>query len=126
MDERVRRAGMLYERAVFSGDAGPLAEADRELDAAEADQAVARGRLLHARYLLRRDQAPDATEEEPGELPLLSARPGCTGGSAMTATRPRRCSGSAASTRWSGTTTQPRSPSLSSLWNWRHKRATRR
>jgi hypothetical protein len=57
MDERVRRAGTLYERAVFSGDAGPLAEADRELDAAEADQAVARGRLMHARYLLRRDRS---------------------------------------------------------------------
>ena len=37
MDERVRRAEMLYERAVFSGDTGLLAEADRELDAAEAD-----------------------------------------------------------------------------------------
>ena len=71
MDERVRRAGMLYERAVFSGDDGLLAEADRELDAAEADLAVARGRLMHARYLLRRDQAPDATEEDPGELPLF-------------------------------------------------------
>ena len=71
MDERVRRARMLYERAVFSGDAGPLAEADRELDAAEADQALARGRLIHARYLLRRDQVPDAIEEDAGELPLF-------------------------------------------------------
>jgi hypothetical protein len=47
MDERVSRAGLLYERAVFTGEAGPLAEADRELDAAEADLAVARGRLTH-------------------------------------------------------------------------------
>jgi len=71
MDERVRRAGLLYERAVFTGDAGPLAEADRELDAAEADLAVARGRLMHARFLLRRGQDPAAAEEDPGELPLF-------------------------------------------------------
>ena len=85
MDERVRRAGMLYERAVFSGDAGPLAEADRELDAAEADQAVARGRLMHARFLLRRDQAPAATRRTPANCRCSSARPGCTGRSAMSA-----------------------------------------
>ena len=71
MDERVRRAGLLYERAVFTGDAGPLAEADRELDAAEADLAVARGRLMHARFLLCRDQDPATAEEDPGELPLF-------------------------------------------------------
>lgn len=71
MDERVRQAGRLYERAVFSGDAGPLAEADRELDAAEADLAVARGRLMHTRFLLRRDQDPDAAGEAPDELPLF-------------------------------------------------------
>ena len=61
----------MYERAVFAGAAGPLAEADRELDAAEAGLAVARGRLNHARFLLRRDQDPAAAEEDPGELPLF-------------------------------------------------------
>ena len=71
MDERVRQAELLYERAVFSGDAGPLSEADRELDAAEADLAVARGRLMHTRFLLGRDQNPVAAEEDPGELPLF-------------------------------------------------------
>jgi tetratricopeptide (TPR) repeat protein len=71
MDERVRQAERLYERAVFTGDAGPLAEADRELDAAEADLAVARGRLMHTRFLLRRDQNPDAAGEAPDELPLF-------------------------------------------------------
>jgi tetratricopeptide (TPR) repeat protein len=71
VDERVRQAGLLYERAVFTGDAGLLAEADRELDAAEADLAVARGRLMHTRFLLRRDQDPAAAEEDPGELPLF-------------------------------------------------------
>jgi tetratricopeptide (TPR) repeat protein len=63
------QAGLLYERAVFSGDIRSLAEADRELDAAEADLAVARGRLMHTRFLLRRDSA--AAEEDPGELPLF-------------------------------------------------------
>jgi len=69
VDERVSRAGLLYEQAVFSGDAGSLARADQELDAAEADLAVARGRLMHTRFLLRRDSA--AAEEDPGELPLF-------------------------------------------------------
>lgn len=46
VDERVRQAGLLYEHAVFSGDAGPLAEADCVLDAAEADLAVPRARRL--------------------------------------------------------------------------------
>jgi len=76
MDERVRQAGLLYERAVFSGDARPLAEADRELDAAEADLAVARGRVMHTRFLLRRDQDPAAAQEDPGELPLFERAAG--------------------------------------------------
>jgi hypothetical protein len=42
VDERVRQAGLLYERAVFTGDAAPLAQDARELDGAEADLAVAR------------------------------------------------------------------------------------
>jgi hypothetical protein len=71
VDERVRQAGLLYEQAVFSGDAGPLSEADRELDAAEADLAVARGRLMHTRFLLRRDENPVTAEEDRGELPLF-------------------------------------------------------
>ena len=71
MDERVRQAGLLYERAVFTGDAGLLAEADRGLDAAEADLAVARGRLMHTRFLLRRDEDPGSAGADPGELPLF-------------------------------------------------------
>jgi tetratricopeptide (TPR) repeat protein len=50
-DERVARADELYERAVFGGEPDGLAEADRCLDAVEADLALARGRLLHARFL---------------------------------------------------------------------------
>ena len=76
MDERVSRAELLYERAVFNGDAGPLAEADTELDAAEADLAVARGRLMHTRFLLRRDEDPAAASEDPGELGLFERAAG--------------------------------------------------
>jgi tetratricopeptide (TPR) repeat protein len=71
LDERVKQARLLYERAVFTGDAGPLAEADRELDGAEADLAVARGRLIHTRFLLSRDQDSAAAAEDPAELPLF-------------------------------------------------------
>jgi tetratricopeptide (TPR) repeat protein len=71
VDERVRQAGLLYERAVFTGAAEPLAEADRQLDAAEADLAVARGRNMHTRFLLHRDQDPAGAAEDPGELPLF-------------------------------------------------------
>jgi tetratricopeptide (TPR) repeat protein len=71
MDERVRRARLLYERAVFAGDPGPLADADLELDAAEADLAVARGQIMHALFLLRRDEDPDQAGGDPGELVLF-------------------------------------------------------
>jgi tetratricopeptide (TPR) repeat protein len=71
VDERLERARLCYERAVFVGDAGPLAEADRELDAVEADLALARGRVMHARFLQQRDEDPDRAIEDPGELPLF-------------------------------------------------------
>jgi hypothetical protein len=71
MDERVRQAGLLHERAVFTGDAGLLADAARELDAAEADLALARGKLMHAAFLLHRDQDPAGAAADPGELPSL-------------------------------------------------------
>jgi tetratricopeptide (TPR) repeat protein len=76
VDERVRQAGLFYERAVFAGDAELLAEADRGLDAAEADLAVARGRLMHARFLLRREEDPAAAAADPGELPLFERAAG--------------------------------------------------
>ena len=71
MDERIRQAGLLYEQAVFSGEESLLADADRQLDAVEADLAVARGRLRHTRFVLGRDHAPDQTVEDPGELALF-------------------------------------------------------
>lgn len=63
-DERIERARLLYERAVFGGDASALAVAERELDAVEADLALARGRVVHARFLEHR-------REDPHELALF-------------------------------------------------------
>jgi hypothetical protein len=127
VDERIKQARLLYEQAVFTGDTAPLAEADRQLDAAEADLAVARGRILHTRFLLRRDEAPAAaaSEADPGELALFERPPSCTGSSATYAARARRCSGSAVSTRSPGATTPPRFPSWSGRWSWPRRRATR-
>ncbi|HEY6581403.1 MAG TPA: tetratricopeptide repeat protein [Rubrobacter sp.] len=63
-DDRIERAGLLYERAVFGGDAGALATAKRELDGVEADLALARGRIVHARFL-------EGWDEDPRELALF-------------------------------------------------------
>jgi hypothetical protein len=76
VDERVRQAGLLHERAMFTGDAELLADASRELDAAEADLAVARGKLMHARFLLHRDQDPSRADGDPGELMLFERAAG--------------------------------------------------
>src|SRR3954465_982853 len=54
----IERARLLSGRAVFGGDASALAEADRALDAVEADLAIARGRIVHARYLATREEDP--------------------------------------------------------------------
>ncbi|MEU4339169.1 tetratricopeptide repeat protein [Micromonospora lupini] len=59
-DVRLTRAQERYEQAVFGGDAKPLDEAERDLVALEADTALARGRLLHARFL--ETGAEDAAE----------------------------------------------------------------
>ncbi|MCM0676255.1 tetratricopeptide repeat protein [Micromonospora phytophila] len=64
MTDRIGRAALLYERAVFGGDAAALDEAERDLAGVEADLALARGRILHARYL-------DMRVEDPQELPLF-------------------------------------------------------
>jgi tetratricopeptide (TPR) repeat protein len=60
-DVRLQRAKTLYERAVFHGEAGALTEADHELDGVEADLALARGRVIHARLLA--DRSGDNPEE---------------------------------------------------------------
>jgi tetratricopeptide (TPR) repeat protein len=64
VDERLERARLRYERAVFNGESEGLATAEQELDAVEAEVALARGRLLHARFLAERT-------EDPRELPLF-------------------------------------------------------
>lgn len=57
--ERIELAREAYERAVFSGDGEGLATAERELSAVEADLALARGRILHARFLQEHREDPD-------------------------------------------------------------------
>jgi tetratricopeptide (TPR) repeat protein len=63
-DGRLERAGLLYERAVFGGEAEALETAGRELDAVEADLSLARGRIVHALFLEER-------KEDPRELALF-------------------------------------------------------
>jgi hypothetical protein len=70
-DDRIERVGTVYDQAVFGGDASGLAEAERGLDALEADAALARGRILHARFLDERARAGSAPVEDPAELPLF-------------------------------------------------------
>ncbi|KKK06245.1 tetratricopeptide repeat protein [Micromonospora sp. HK10] len=60
--DRIELARELYERAVFGGDADALVTADRALDGVEADLALARGRVLHARYLAEEVEDPRELE----------------------------------------------------------------
>ena len=61
---------------MFGGDPVRLTEADRELDGVEADLALARGRIVHARFLQERDQDAGAAAEDPVELPLFERAAG--------------------------------------------------
>lgn len=61
-DGRLDRAEELYERAVFGGDPSAITAAERALDEVEADLCLARGRLLHARFLA--DHHEDTRELE--------------------------------------------------------------
>jgi tetratricopeptide (TPR) repeat protein len=65
-DDRLDLARARYEQAVYGGGTGPLTEVERGLDAVEADVALARGRILHARFLSDPASAetgsPDAAE----------------------------------------------------------------
>ena len=69
--DRIERAGLLCERSTFHGDDGALAAADRELDAVEADLALARGRVIHGRFLEQRAADPGQAREDPRELALF-------------------------------------------------------
>jgi tetratricopeptide (TPR) repeat protein len=70
-DERIERSRLLYERALFEGDAGALEAAELELDGAEADLALARGRVIHGRFLQQRAEDPGQAREDPAELALF-------------------------------------------------------
>jgi len=70
-EDRIERARLLYERAVFDGDADALASADSELDGVEADLALARGRIMHTRFLAERDDDPERAAEDSRELALF-------------------------------------------------------
>jgi len=71
VDERIERSRLLYERALFASDGEALAHAERELDGVEADLALARGRVIHGRFLQQRAEGPEQAREDPRELALF-------------------------------------------------------
>jgi tetratricopeptide (TPR) repeat protein len=70
-DDRIERSKTLYERALLEGDGSALAAADLELDAVEADLALARGRIIHGRFLALCDGDAGQATEDPAELSLF-------------------------------------------------------
>ncbi|MET7393841.1 tetratricopeptide repeat protein [Dactylosporangium sp. NPDC005572] len=70
-DDRIERAREVYERAVFGGDTSALVDAEQGLDAVEADVALARGLMLHARVQSATVDAGSLPAEDPAELPLF-------------------------------------------------------
>ncbi|WP_406079276.1 tetratricopeptide repeat protein [Micromonospora sp. NBC_00858] len=70
-DDRIERAREVYERAVFGGDTSALIDAEQGLDAVEADAALARGLILHARFQSASADAGSLPAEDPAELPLF-------------------------------------------------------
>lgn len=71
VDERLVRAKERTELATFGGDDSQLAGAERDLDAVEADVALGRGRILHARFLQRRFAGEPGLAGDPRELELF-------------------------------------------------------
>jgi hypothetical protein len=70
IDERIEQAREIYERAVFGGDTSALIDAEQGVDAVEADAALARGLIVHARYQTAAS-AGSLPAEDPAELPLF-------------------------------------------------------
>lgn len=70
-DQRIERARALYQEAVFGGDTSVLDDAERDLDGVEADVALARGRIVHARFLDQRASTGVPPAEDPSELALF-------------------------------------------------------
>jgi tetratricopeptide (TPR) repeat protein len=71
VDERIERSRLLYERALFESDGEALTQAERELDGVEADLSLARGRVIHGRFLQQRAKDSEQTHEDPRELALF-------------------------------------------------------
>ncbi|WP_155368093.1 tetratricopeptide repeat protein [Catellatospora vulcania] len=69
IDDRIERAGEVYRRAVYAGDVSALDDAEQGLAAVEADTAVARGKILHARF--QSADAGSSSGEDPAELALF-------------------------------------------------------
>ncbi len=72
VDERLERARRDHEQAVFGRDEDGLVAADADLDSLEADLAIARGRVAHARYLQQRRAGDERPAEDPRELELFT------------------------------------------------------
>jgi tetratricopeptide (TPR) repeat protein len=70
-DDRIERVKTVYAQVVFGGDAGGLPDAERGLDAVEADTALARGQILHGRFLHERAGGGPSPVEDPAELSLF-------------------------------------------------------
>ncbi len=70
-DGRIERSRLLYERAIRNADAGALTEAGHELDAVEADLALARGLVIHGYFLQQRADDPSHPHSDPDELALF-------------------------------------------------------
>nr|WTA65290.1 tetratricopeptide repeat protein [Micromonospora sp. NBC_00855] len=70
-DDRIVRAREIYERAVFGGDTSGLIDAEQGLHAVEADAALARGMILHARFQGATADGGSSPTEDPSELLLF-------------------------------------------------------
>ncbi|XVV17168.1 tetratricopeptide repeat protein [Actinoplanes sp. CA-131856] len=70
-EDRIDRARAAYERAVYTGDTSTLADAELALTAVEADTALARGKIVHARFQSASGDAGSPPAEDPAELPLF-------------------------------------------------------
>ncbi|HYN97337.1 MAG TPA: tetratricopeptide repeat protein [Pilimelia sp.] len=70
-EDRIERAREVFERAVYTGDTSALVDAEEALNAVEADTALARGKILHARFQSAPGDAGSLTAEDPAELPLF-------------------------------------------------------
>lgn len=71
IDSRIERAREAYERSVYTGDTSTLVDAEEALNAVEADTALARGKIAHARFQSASGDAGSVALEDPAELPLF-------------------------------------------------------